>query len=430
MTKTDNNTKRLERMKKTSSIHLAMEYAKSLKEVVDDFPYNPEGMYYFYDRMKAFLDEENTDLAGKKVIATSCIYIPEELIYALGAYPLRICNGSYSFDQVGAEFMPAKACPLVKSAIGQLHANNFPMGAKPLLIVNPTSCDQKKKMPEVETSSKIPFHTLEVPPTKDSEASKNYWIQSVASLIKQLEKTTGNKLTSKKLRAAIMLVGQAQKEYRRLHNIRKNDPVIWGKDVILLTNSYFFEDLNDWVTNLKKLNDELEERVRNKQFVVKENIPRILLTGSPSIFPNMKTPVLIEQMGGLIVADEFCSSNRLLYDTVAVDEWFLYDMIPAIADRYLNPCTCPNLTPNTDRDRKMINTVKEFSADGVIYQAFAGCQLYEMESLRIAKMLEKEGVPMLYIETDYNPDDLGQLSTRIEAFLESLKSKKRKSIAS
>ena len=33
---------------------------------------------------------------------------------------------------------------------------------------------------------------------------------------------------------------------------------------------------------------------------------------------------------------------------------------------------------------------------------------------------------MLYIETDYNPDDLGQLSTRIEAFLESLKAKKSK----
>jgi len=34
----------------------------------------------------------------------------------------------------------------------------------------------------------------------------------------------------------------------------------------------------------------------------------------------------------------------------------------------------------------------------------------------------------LYIETDYSPSQSGQLSTRIEAFVESLKSRKRKSV--
>jgi len=44
---------------------------------------------------------------------------------------------------------------------------------------------------------------------------------------------------------------------------------------------------------------------------------------------------------------------------------------------------------------------------------------------RMGIMLEEMGVPMLYVETDYSPDDIGQLSTRIEAFLESIKAKKR-----
>jgi benzoyl-CoA reductase/2-hydroxyglutaryl-CoA dehydratase subunit BcrC/BadD/HgdB len=33
---------------------------------------------------------------------------------------------------------------------------------------------------------------------------------------------------------------------------------------------------------------------------------------------------------------------------------------------------------------------------------------------------------MLYIETDYSPDDKGQMSTRIEAFLESLKNRRKR----
>jgi benzoyl-CoA reductase/2-hydroxyglutaryl-CoA dehydratase subunit BcrC/BadD/HgdB len=35
-------------------------------------------------------------------------------------------------------------------------------------------------------------------------------------------------------------------------------------------------------------------------------------------------------------------------------------------------------------------------------------------------------LPMLYVETDYSPDDMGQLSTRIEAFVEAIKGRKRR----
>lgn len=37
-------------------------------------------------------------------MGTTCIQIPEELIYALGASPIRLCNGSYYYDNQGAEF--------------------------------------------------------------------------------------------------------------------------------------------------------------------------------------------------------------------------------------------------------------------------------------------------------------------------------------
>jgi benzoyl-CoA reductase/2-hydroxyglutaryl-CoA dehydratase subunit BcrC/BadD/HgdB len=71
--------------------------------------------------------------------------------------------------------------------------------------------------------------------------------------------------------------------------------------------------------------------------------------------------------------------------------------------------------------------VASFEVDGVVYQALAGCQVYEMEQKSIAEALNAQGIPMLYVETDYSPDDQGQLSTRIEAFLESIKTRKRKS---
>jgi benzoyl-CoA reductase/2-hydroxyglutaryl-CoA dehydratase subunit BcrC/BadD/HgdB len=416
---------RYRRMKKTSSVQLAMETKKSLKEIVEDFPNNPEAMDYYYKLASAFAGGDKIDTNGKQVIATTCVQVPTELILAADAHPLRLCAGAYATDQIGAEYLPAKTCPLIKSTLGMMHLDFYQVDQKPLAVINPTTCDQKRKLGEITADLvDIPYYSLELPPTKDTEEARIYWQKVVKKFTKYIEHITGNKITRSKLKKSIQKVADAQKEYRTFYNLRKGKPIIFGKDAILITNSYFFDNIENWTSNLKKLNKELEEKVKNEQYVTGSRSPRILLTGSPSIFPNHKIPLLVETLGGVIVAEEFCSTSRMLYDTVAVDEWFLYDMIPALADRYLKPCTCPNFTPNEDRKRRLLEMIKEFSIDGVIYQSFAGCQLFDMESRKVGKILEEHGKAMLFIETDYSPEDNGQISTRVEAFIESLKTRK------
>lgn len=419
------DTDRFNRVKKTSTIHYNMEVNKVLSEIIDDFPDNPEGMKYFYDKFRIPEGRASNYPAGKKVIASMCIHVPIELIIALDAIPVRICSGAYSTDVAGSDFLPAKTCPMVKSTMGALYLDMLPGNAKPDLVINPTTCDQKKKIGEMGDEVDKEFYLLEVPPTKDSEEARQYWQRVIKKLIKKLESVTGNKLTRKKLKRSIHAVAHAQSEFRRFMSLRKNDPVIYGKDALLVTNAYFFDDIHLWTSNLEKLNNELEERQSKEMILSGKRAPRILLTGSPSIFPNMRTPVLIEKMGGVIVYEEFCSSSRMLYDTVAVDEWFLYDMIPGIADRYLKPSTCPNFSPNDDRIRKIMKAIDEYKIDGVVYQTFTGCQLYDLESRKISGELEQAGYPVLNVEVDYNPEDSGQLTTRLEAFLESVKDNKR-----
>ena len=419
------DTDRFNRVKKTSTIHYNMEVNKALAEIVDDFPDNPDGMKYFYDKFKNPKEGSSIYPKGKKIIASMCIHVPIELIIALDAIPVRICSGAYSADTAGSDLLPAKTCPMVKSTMGALFLDMLPGNAQPDLVINPTTCDQKKKIGEMGEEVNKEFYTLEVPPTKDSEEARQYWQRVIKKLIKKLESVTGNKLTRKKLKRSVHSVANAQSEFRRFISLRKGLPVIFGKDALLVTNAYFFDNIHTWTSNLAILNSELEQRQKNELVVTERRAPRILLTGSPSIFPNMRTPVLVEKMGGVVVYEEFCSSSRMLYDTVAVDEWFLYDMIPAIADRYLKPSTCPNFTPNDDRLRKIMKAMDEYNIDGVVYQTFTGCQLYDMESRKIGSELEKAGFPVLNVEVDYNPEDSGQLTTRLEAFLESVKDNKR-----
>jgi len=417
---------RLERIKKTTAIHLAMEAKETLKKITEDFPDNPDAMGYFYSLFHKFCTDRGMLNSSKKLIGTMCLQVPYELIYAAGAVPVRLCSGAYAYDQIGAEFMPTKSCSLVKATLGMLNVNQSQYIDLLDVVVIPTTCDQKKKTSDMLKDKGFRIYNLEMPSVKDTEEGRLYWQRSVKKFALTLQKVTGQKITKRRLVESIKKISRARSEFRRLYNLRKQSPVsIWGKDVFLVTNAYFFDDIERWTDALTKLNNELEGRISEGISVANRHAPRILFVGSPVIFPNLKLPILIEQSGGIIVTDEVCSSSRLLYDFVTFDEANLYDMIPAVADRYLKPCTCPCFVKNEDRKRKLKEMVKEFGVDGVIYQAFSGCHLYEMEHKAVGAMLETDGIPMLYIETDYSPEDTGQLSTRIEAFMESLKARRR-----
>jgi benzoyl-CoA reductase/2-hydroxyglutaryl-CoA dehydratase subunit BcrC/BadD/HgdB len=399
-----------------------------LDRIRDDFADNPKSMSYFYDLFdRVYCQGESLKHDGP-LIGTTCIQIPEELIYALGATPVRLCNGSYFYDNLGADFMPAKSCSLVKATLGMLRSENPVPRTGPLdLVINPTTCDQKTKAGAMIADMGHRVYDMELPRAKDSDSARLYWRESVQILANKLAETTGQKLTRTKLKQAMSRTARARNAFRTLHQLRKSQPACFlGKDAFLVTNAYFFDDLDCWCEAVEALNQELSQRQAVAFQAIQSKAPRILFTGSPPVFPNLKLPLLIEESGGVVVADETCSASRMLYDLTAVDEWRLYDMVDAIADRYLKPCTCPIFNHNADRQRRLLELAHSFAVDGVVYQSFSGCQVYEMEQRSIADAMAERGLPMLYVETDYSPDDMGQLSTRVEAFIESIKSRKRR----
>jgi len=405
--------------------HKAMEAVKVL-DTLREYAVNPsEAMEYFYELHRRYHCDMTPMHEGKTKVGTMCIQVPYEVIDALGAAPVRLCNGFYTDDEIGGEYLPSKSCPLVKATVGAFATDHFT--DTPDLVVTPTTCDQKTKATGIVEEMGYPVYEMEFPRVKESEESREYWRRSVRNFTKTLSKELKTKLTRGKLKASIQKVGYAQTLYHRLSALRKAElPPISGNDMFLVTNAFFFDKTEAWSRAVERLLAEMEQRVKDGIGAARKRSPRIVYTGSPPIFPNLKVPQLIEMADAVIVADESCSSNRLFNDMVSVDEWFLYDMVDAVADRYLKGCTCPVFTRNDDRIRRIVELVKEYSADGVVYQAFAGCQVYEMEQRSVLAAMEKEGIPILYLESDYSPSQLGQLTTRIEAFVESLKSRKRR----
>ncbi|MBN2041949.1 MAG: 2-hydroxyacyl-CoA dehydratase [Spirochaetes bacterium] len=390
---------------------------------------------YFYDILeKVFIGNEpesvlNNEPEKKPVIGIYCILVPEELIYAAGAIPVRLCAGCYDASQFSEDFLPRDSCPLVKSSMGLSVQSGLKVFDMCDAVIIPTTCDSKRKLGE-ELSAYKNVWMLEVPHIKDAEYSKRIWIEQMWALKSRLEKFKTpdgrkcGKITPGGLKKAVKDIAIAQYEMRKLLDIRKSaDPVIGGRQAAAVANSYAYAPVREWTKALNRLNDELYEKAGKESEDADK--PRIFIAGSPMIFPNLKIPDLVEEMGGVVVINESCAGDRYIYDPVGSIEYSLREQLTAIASRYMAPCICPSFAPNDDRLLMVRRMAEDYAVDGVLYHVLKGCIIYDFEIRRVEQKLKEMGIPLVRIETDYNPEDLEQLRTRVEAFIEMLRARKK-----
>jgi benzoyl-CoA reductase/2-hydroxyglutaryl-CoA dehydratase subunit BcrC/BadD/HgdB len=356
---------------------------------------------------------------GGKVVATYCVFVPEEIVWAAGGIPVGLCAGAQFSVPLAESVLPRNTCALIKSSFGFKLGRICPYVQASHLIVGETTCDGKKKMFEILNQYQ-PVYVMEVP-NKKTERSRQLWLGEVVAFKDVIEKLTGNKVTGENLRQAIDMVNNRRRALQRLYNLRKVKPVpISGKDALLVTQVSFYDDAKRDTQMITALCDELDKRVAAGQGVAPANAPRILVSGSPMAIPNWKLHHIIESAGAVVVCEESCTGTRFFSDLVEPVPGGLDVLINAVASRYMNiHCAC--FTPNEERLDDIVRLAKEYQADGVVHYNLQFCHTYATEAAQVEKRLEKEGIPLLRIETDYSDEDTGQLKNRIEAFLEMIK---------
>jgi benzoyl-CoA reductase/2-hydroxyglutaryl-CoA dehydratase subunit BcrC/BadD/HgdB len=166
--------------------------------------------------------------------------------------------------------------------------------------------------------------------------------------------------------------------------------------------------------------DELEQRIERREGVAPKGTPRIVISGCPMAVPNWKLPTIIENAGAVIVGEESCVGERGTQQLTADKGRTVDECLDAIVDRYLK-IDCAIFTPNTSRVEHILSMAKGLHADGVIHYGLQFCSPYQIEAGPVERRLEKENVPTLRIDTDYGQEDVGQLRTRVEAFVERLR---------
>jgi benzoyl-CoA reductase/2-hydroxyglutaryl-CoA dehydratase subunit BcrC/BadD/HgdB len=64
--------------------------------------------------------------------------------------------------------------------------------------------------------------------------------------------------------------------------------------------------------------------------------------------------------------------------------------------------------------------VKKFKVDGVVFELMKFCDVWGAISLLLRRDMREAGIPFLVLEREYPLSGVGQLKTRVQAFLETI----------
>lgn len=343
---------------------------------------------------------------GQRVIGWLCSYFPEEIAYAAGMYPVRVMGGSGETTTADA-YLYTNMCSLVRSCLeeGFKGAYDYLDG-----FVTLNTCDHVRRLYDVwGPSQKTPFSYIIPLPHTISEASLAYFHQELGRFKGALEEAFGVSVTPEALLEAIRVYNRTRSLLQRLDDLRKLDaPPITGAEFleVAVAGAILPKDLyNDM------LEDFLHE-VESRSGIPTDERIRLMLVGSELDDPSYLQ--MIEDMGGLVVADDLCTGSKYFWNLAEADG----DPLLALARRYLTRPECPRMHPARNRLRHLRDMMVSHRVDAVVLEVIKFCNLYGEDYTILRNYLRRMDIPLLQLSREYNLGAVGQMRTRVEAFFE------------
>lgn len=367
-------------------------------------------------RRNGFVKIKELKDQGKKVVGVYCGFAPWEIIAASGAVTAWLCGMDEDPIVDAEKDLPRNICPLIKSSYGFAITNKCPYFYFSDMIIGETTCDGKKKMYEYLEKMK-PMHVMSLPQNLKREKSYDYYKDELIKLKEAIEEKLGVEITEENIREKIKIRNKERKALREFYELGKLcPPPISGVEMKkVLSAVQYIADKETEIENINKLVEQIKENYEKEGSKISPDAKRILITGCPLGESTEKVIKIIEENGGVVVCYENCCSAKNKDDLV--DE--TKEPLDALTERYLKTaCAC--MSPNENRLKMISNYIDEYKVDGVIDVILQACHTYNVETYRIKKCAQEKGIPYLNIETDYSQKDIGQLTTRIAAFIEML----------
>jgi len=363
---------------------------------------------------------------GKLALGYTCYFVPETLLNLPGCFSTRLRAPNTGSIDVGTYYMTNKICSYTRSILerGIEGGYNY-LDA----LLSSETCQMMHRGHEhfellglVKNNPKFFMSMMDVPFSDSDNAVDHYEDQIKTKLLQPLHDVYGVDISDDAVRKAIEDHNEISAIITEIGDLRKlPNPPITGYEFHVLTLATYACPKR---LVLDKLQETLEEVKRRVPDTDKKYRARVMVIGSEIDDPGLIK--LIEDTGALVVADRFCFGSIPGRQEIPLTDG--EDALTQVIRFNLKSTQCPRQCAQhrvQNRWDTAARLMKEYSADGAIYEQMKFCTYWSYERAMAGYIMPREyGMHVLSIDRPYIAGQSGQLRTRVQAFIESLEIKK------
>ncbi len=356
------------------------------------------------------MDEKKS---GRKIIGYFCSYFPEEIVHAAGFVPYRMRAVGSTGTTKGDIYFSSLNCTFVKRCFDKaLHGDfDFLDG-----VVFLNGCDHTRRMYDNWRHAGIDpdFRYMFVVPHKTGRLAEKRFTAEMETFKAALEKAFSITISEDSIRASIRLYNQKRCLLSELYRRRYEKKVpINGSEILSVMLAITAIPVEQAIDLLDKVLAEISGRD-----VGAENKIRVFV--SSGCMEEVDHLQLIEECGGIVVADNLCLGARH-FDGM-VDE--TAPVFEALSRRYLNHLSCPRMVNDfAGRNAFLKKTIQESGAEAIIAEKLKFCDIWGGELYLMRQEAGKSHLPILALERELYGGGEGQIRTRVQAFFEQVRNR-------
>ena len=389
---------------------------------------------YLYEFEQLLQDANNAlvrqaQSEGKLAIGYTCFHMPEVLLNLDKCFSVRLRAPNMGSMEIATYYMCNGSCEYSRALLERAMEGNYRFldamaGVDLCEAMN--RCMENMELLQIQDPNKENFFWTNTDVAySDDEASVKHTVEQLRrKVLDQLRDRYGVDTSDDALRRAVEEHNEVCRIISEIGEFRKlNNPPITGYEFHVITLVSYVCPKYLVIDKLRQTLEEIKTREPDKK---PAHRIRVVVVGSEIDDPDLIR--LMEENGALVVADRFCYGSIPGRQELILNDH--EDVLTQICRRYLQDTECPrHCAPHKVQYRHdhVAQLVKDYHADGVIYEQMKFCTYWSYERTLASHVMSDEyGIPTLSIDRPYRSGSSGQLRTRIQAFVENVEIKKIK----
>lgn len=364
---------------------------------------------------------------GKKCVSYICENSPEPLLNLDGCFSVRLRAPRTGSMEMATYYMTSFLCEYSRALLERAIEGGFNFSD---CLIAPDGCSMINRCAEnmelLHTMEKGKDHFfyehMEIPMKADDNGLNLYVLQCKNHILTPLKENFGIDISDAAIRKAVAEHNRVCELIRAIGEFRKGDrPTITGYEYSVITMATYAAPK---AMLIDKLEETLEELKTREPDAVNPFRVRVALVGSEIDDPDFIK--LVEETGAFVCVDRYCYGSFPGRDPIVLTDE--EDALTQICRQYMYRGQCPrymNTAKLLERRSYVDELAKEYTADGILYEQVKFCDPWAYDRMLGSHIMRKEyGYPVLSIDRPYTVSGVGQLRTRIQAFIESVEIKK------